>query len=111
MLRGVARSPAQGSNVYSFKSQLPEFPGVERIRVDTIHGVLNYKRPGKDEQVRWAPPSALRRIEVILCEEASQYEDKDWNRLFVSIREQPHRPFTAIVADFAQLRPVLKGGK
>ena len=100
-----------GSNVYSFKSQLPDFPGVERIRVDTLHGVLNYKRPGKDEQVRWAPPSALRRIALILCEEASQYEDFDWKNLFVSIREQPHRPFTAIVADFSQLRPVYQGGK
>ena len=100
-----------GSNVYSLKSQLPDFPGVDRIRVDTLHGLLKYKRPGKDEQVRWSPPSALRRIELILCEEASQYEDKDWKNLFVSIREQPHRPFTAIVADFAQLRPVLQGGK
>ena len=99
-----------GSNVYSLKSQLPEFPGVERIRVDTIQGVLNYKRPGKDGAVRWAPPSALRRIDFILCEEASQYEDREWNRLEAAIREQPHRPLTGIIADFAQLRPVVQGG-
>ena len=71
-----------GSNVYSFKSQLPEFNGVERIRVDTIQGVLNYKRRGKDGLVRWTPPSALRRIELVLCEEASQYENTDWDRLW-----------------------------
>ena len=41
-----------GSNVYSFTSQLPDCPGIERIRVDTLQGVLNYKRPGKDGQVR-----------------------------------------------------------
>ena len=49
-----------GTNVYVFKSQLPEFNGVEKISCDTIQGVLKYKRPGADSQVAWAPPSALR---------------------------------------------------
>ena len=40
-----------GSNVYVFKSQLPEFDGVDKIAVDTIQGVLKYKRPGADSQV------------------------------------------------------------
>ena len=40
-----------GTNVYSFKSQLPEFEGVDKIRVDTIQGVLNYKRTGSDSKV------------------------------------------------------------
>ena len=45
-----------GTNVFVFKSQLPEFDGVERIAVDTIQGVLKYKRPGADSKVAWAPP-------------------------------------------------------
>ena len=51
-----------GTNVYSFKSLLPEFAGVDKIRVDTIQGVLNYKRSGSDSKVTWSPPSAMRRI-------------------------------------------------
>ena len=99
-----------GQLVHSFKSQLPDVDGVENIRVDTIHGVLNYKRPGKDSQVRWTPPSALRKIDLILVDEASQYDDKEWTRFFTSVREQPHIPFTVVVADFQQLQPVVSGG-
>lgn len=72
------------TNVYVFKSQLPEFDGVDKIAVDTIQGVLKYKRPGADSKVTWAPPTALGRIDVILCDEASQYEDIDWQRFFLS---------------------------
>ena len=39
-----------GTNVYGFKSALPDCPGAENISVDTIHGVLKYKRPGKDSK-------------------------------------------------------------
>ncbi len=99
-----------GRHVYSLQSQLPEFQGVERIRVDTIQGILRYQDPGKDGLVHRAPPSAHRRIEVILCEEASQYENVDFKRFFKSVREQPHRPYCATVADFAQMRPVCQGG-
>ena len=35
--------------MHSFKAQLPELDGIENIRVGTIHGVLNYKRPGQDQ--------------------------------------------------------------
>ena len=45
-----------GQLVHSFKAHLPDVDGVEYISVDTIQGVLNYQRPGKDRQVRWAPP-------------------------------------------------------
>ena len=69
-----------GTNVYSFKSQLPDFDGVDRIGVDTIQGVLAYKRLGADSKVCWAQQTALRRIDVLLCDEASQYIDEDWGR-------------------------------
>ena len=71
---------------------------------------MNYKRPGKDSQVRWTPPSALRKIDLILVDEASQYDDREWDRFFKSVREQPHIPFAAVVADFQQLQPVVAGG-
>ena len=99
-----------GTNVYGFKRAIPEFSGAELIAVDTIHGVLHYKRPGQDSKVVWSPPSALRRIDVILCDEASQHADLDWERFFTSIREQPHLPFACVVADFQQLQPVSSGG-
>lgn len=71
-----------GTMVYGFKSAIPDFSGAENVGVDATHGVLQYKRPGKDSKVVWAPLSALRRIDAVLCdEEASQYEDVDWQRI------------------------------
>ena len=100
-----------GLLVHFFKSQLPEVDGIENVRVDTLQGVLQYKRPGKDQKVRWAPPSALRRIDLILVDEGSQYDDKEWERFFQCIKEQPHSPFCAVIADFQQLQPVVAGGR
>ena len=59
--------------------------GIENVQVDTIHGVLGYKRPGPDGKVVWAPPSALRRIDLILVDEASQYDNKEWKRFAQSV--------------------------
>ena len=70
----------------------------------------SYNRPGADGKVRWAPPSALRRIDLILCDEGSQWEDEVFDRFFLSVREQPHKPFCTIVADFQQLQAVVSGG-
>jgi len=99
-----------GNLVHQYKSKLPERDGIENIRVDTIQGVLNYKRPGADSKVTWSPPSALRRIDLILFDEGSQYEDEPWQRVFQSIKEQPHAPFSVVVADFQQLQPIGEGG-
>ena len=99
-----------GLLVHQYKASLPDSEGVENVGVDTIQGVLKYKRPGPDGKVRWAPPSALRRIDLILVDEASQYDDREWMRFLVSVQEQPHKPFTAVVADFSQLQPVVSGG-
>ena len=76
----------------------------------TIHGVLRYKRPGADQDVQWDPPSALRRIDVILVDEASQYDNKEWVRFMQAVAEQPHLPYVVAVADFQQLQPVVSGG-
>ena len=99
-----------GYQVHLFKSRLPELDGIENVQVDTIHGVLKYKRPGADSKVRWAPPSALRRIDLILMDEASQYEDQEWERFFACVKEQPHQPYVVTTADFQQLQPIVSGG-
>ena len=52
----------------------------------------------------------MRDIDVLLCDEASQYEDEDWKRVFQSVRELAHKPYCAVVADFQQLQPVTSGG-
>ena len=83
----------------AFKSKLPEKAGIENISIDTIQGVLNYKRPGADSKVTWSPSAALSRYDLILCDEGSPYDDPEWQRLFSSIKEQPHKPFTVVVAD------------
>ena len=92
--------------VHQCKSRIPERDGVEPFRVDTIHGVLNYTRKGADSKVTRTPPFALRCIDFILCDEGSQYEESERERLFSCMREQPHKPFTVVVAEFQQLQPV-----
>ena len=99
-----------GNLVHQYKSKLPERDGIENIRVDTIQGVLNYKRPCADSEVTWSPPSAMRRIDLILFDEGSQYEDEPWGRVFQCIKEQPQSPYAVVVADFQQLQPIGKGG-
>ena len=99
-----------GQLVHSFKCQLPEVDGIENVQVDTIHGILRYKRKGADRKVTWAPPSAMRSIDLILVDEASQYDNREWKRFTQSVAEQPHSPFLVAVADFQQLQPVVAGG-
>ena len=97
-----------GALVCSLKELLPEFDGVERIHVDTIHAVLKYKRD-RDNKVDFVPPSGFRKYEAVFCDEASQYDDLEWGRLFKTVREQPHSPYVVVVADFQQLRPMSNG--
>ena len=94
-----------GQLVYSFKSSLPDVPGIENISVDTLAGLLRYQRP-VDGKVRWTPPSALRQVDLILVDEASQYNDVDFKRFYSTLRIQPHAPVVLVVADFQQLQGV-----
>ena len=71
-----------GTLVHPFEAKLPEIDGIENIQIDTIHGLLKYKRPGADQKVEWSPPSGLRRIELYLVDEGSQYDDLEWERFF-----------------------------
>ena len=60
--------------------------------------------------MRRSLPSAFRCIDLILCDVASQYGDREWSRFFSCIKEQPRPPFVVVVADFQQLQPVVVGG-
>ena len=97
-----------GALVCSLKEWLPDFDGVDRIHVDTIHSVLKYKRD-RDNKVDFVPPSGFRKYEAVFCDEASQYDDLEWSRLFKTVKEQPHSPYVVVVADFQQLRPMSNG--
>ena len=77
---------------HSFKAQLPEVDGIQNVHVDTICGVLGYKRKGADQKVEWAPPFALPRTDVVLVDEASQYDKAEWRRRMISVVEQPQLP-------------------
>ena len=55
-----------------------------------------------------APASGL--VDLILVDEASQYDNREWKRFTQSVAEQPHSPFLVAVADFQQLQPVVAGG-
>ena len=96
-----------GQNVFLFKSRIPE-ELQDNVRVDTIHGVLGYKRT-KDNNRSWTPPSILRKFDLVLMDEASQYDDREFARYIISSTEQPHKPFQVIVADFSQLQPLASG--
>ncbi len=99
-----------GQLVHVLNASLPDLEGLDSIRIDTMAGVLKYQRPGADQKVRWTPPTALRKFDIILVDEGSQYDDKDWSRFYTSVKEQPQLPYTAVVADFQQLQPVNSGG-
>jgi ATP-dependent exoDNAse (exonuclease V) alpha subunit len=73
--------------------------------VETIHSAFQIGR-NADKAVKYAPPSRLRRYDLIMLDEASQVDDEVCTRLFIAIRELPQRPFFVISADFQQLNPI-----
>ena len=50
----------------------------------------------------------LRKFDLVLMDEASQYVDREFSRYIVCTTEQPHKPFQVVVADFSQLQPFSK---
>ena len=71
---------------------------------------MKYTRPRQDSKVARAPPSVLRRVGALLCDETSQVADSEWQRFFTSIKEQPHLPYTVLCVDFQRHPPVGSGG-
>ncbi len=94
-----------GTLVHAYRDRLPETP---HIVVETIHsGMAIYRN--YDTVVEYAPPTRLRRYDLILIDEASQIEDKVATMVFVTIGELPQKPFVAVAADFHQLNPIAGG--
>ena len=53
---------------------------------------------------------ALRRIDLILVDEASKNDNKERKLLAQSVAAQPHLPYVVAAADFKQLQRVVSGG-
>ena len=68
-------------------------------------GVSDLESPAQNGRIS----GVLSSQDCILIDEGSQYDDQEMRRLFQSIQEQPHRPFTTIVADMQQLQPLVSG--
>jgi len=94
-----------GALVHSYRDRLPETP---HIVVETIHSGMAIYRT-YDTVVEYAPPTRLRRYDLILIDEASQIEDKVATMVFVAIGELPQKPFVGVAADFQQLNPITGG--
>ena len=89
-----------------YRDRLPE---TDKIVVDTVHASYCIGRKADLERVRYAPPSKLRRFDLILLDEASQVEDNVASLMMQGTAELPQRPFIVLCADFQQLNPVTTG--
>ena len=74
-----------GTLVHSYRDRLPD---VDNIVVETIHSGFAIQRQ-YDKLVDYAPPSRLRRYDLILVDEASQIEDQVATLLLMGIQELP----------------------
>ena len=95
-----------GTLFHSYRDRLPES---DRIVVETIHSAFAVRRQ-HDQAVTYAPPTRLRKYDLILLDEASQVEDHVTQLLFMAIQELPQKPFVCVAADFQQLNPI-QGGR
>ena len=94
-----------GALVHSYRDRLPE---TDKVVVETIHsGFAIYRENDKD--VEYAPPTRLRKYDLLLLDEGSQVEDGVARKMFMAILELPQKPFCVITADFQQLNPVAGG--
>ena len=76
-----------GTLVHSYRDRLPD---VDNIVVETIHSGFAIQRQ-YDKLVDYAPPSRLRRYDLILVDEASQIEDQVATLLLMGIQELPQK--------------------
>ena len=76
-----------GTLVHSYRDR---FPDVDNIVVETIHSGFAIQRQ-YDKLVDYAPPSRLRRYDLILVDEASQIEDQVETLLLMGIQELPQK--------------------
>ena len=74
-----------GTRVHSYRDRLPD---VDNIVVETIHSGFAIQRQ-YDKLVDYAPPSRLRRYDLILVDEASQIEGQVATWHLMGIQEVP----------------------
>jgi len=91
-----------GAAMHSIKSKLSDMEGVERIRVNTLHGALNHQSPHRHDKIKRGSTSVLRQCELIVMDEGAQYADYDWDCFHSVIQAQLHQPFLVIGSDFQQ---------
>ena len=91
-----------GILVHAYRDRLGDLVGVT---VETIHSSFQIGRQA-DQLVRYAPPTRLRRYDLIFIDEGSQIDDYLFSRLFLGFRELPQRPFVVFAADYQQLNPI-----
>ena len=116
MAHGAVQAAAKGAAVLllcptgallcSYREKIPDN---DRIDIETLHSAFVIRREA-DEVVQYAPPTRLRRYDLIMIDEASQIEDSVFMKMIVAVRELPQRPMVCIAADLKQLRPVGSGG-
>ena len=92
-----------GSVMQNIKSKLSDMEGVERIRVETLQGVLNHQSFDLDDKATPASLSLLDKCDLILMDEGAQYADEVWDCFRRSVQAEPHMPFLVIGADFQQI--------
>ena len=90
------------SVMQNIKSKLSDMEGVERIRVETLQGVLNHQSFDLDDKATSASLSLLHN-HLILMDEGAQYADEVWDCFRRSVQAEPHMPFLVIGADFQQI--------
>ena len=76
-----------GTLVHSYRDR---FPDVDNIVVETIYSGFAIQRQ-YDKLLDYAPPSRLRRYDLILVDEASQIEDHVATLLLMGIQELPQK--------------------
>ena len=91
-----------GTLVHSYRDRVPDHPN---IVIETIHSALVIKRQ-YDSAVQYAPPSRLRRYDLIMIDEVSQIDDELLEKLRMAISELPQRPVLLLSGDFYQLGPM-----
>ena len=74
--------------MHAYWDRVPDHPN---IVVETIHSALVLKRH-YDENVEYAPPSRLRRYDLIVIDEISQINDYVLDKLRMAFAELPQRP-------------------
>jgi len=94
-----------GAQLNSYREKLGDR---EHISIETVHSGFAIRRQA-DEVVQYAPPTRLRKYDIIFIDEASQIDDDIFKKIIIALRELPQKPVIVIAHDMKQLRPIGSG--